>query len=285
MSRLKKALERCEAIRDGRDDGTVLSEREQLERDIGEVLKKEFPEMLGNKQKRIRLSYSRTKTVPVNSEKLEQNRVYAHLPDMKITEQIEMLRYQVIKSLRELNANTLMITSANHNEGKTFISANLAVSIAKNRDRTVMLVDADFNKRSYGSNRISSVFFGSDCTAGLSEYLQGTTELSEILINPGISRLTVLPRGSDLANSASFLGSVRMEGLIDELKSRYANERITLFDCPAFLSNADPLILSKFIDAVLLVVEPEKTQESALKRVMDMLKDKPIIGTVMNKAR
>lgn len=285
MSRLKKALERCEALREGNDCSTALSEREQLEQDISEVLKKEFPEMLGNKQKRIRLSYSRTKTVSLKPEMLKHNRVYAHLPDMKITEQIEMLRYQVIKSLKELNANTLMITSANHNEGKTFISANLAVSIAKNRDRTVMLVDADFKKRAHGSKRLSKVFFDTDSTAGLSDYLRGATELSEILINPGIPRLTVLPRGSGLSDSASFLGSARMEGLIDELKTRYANERITLFDCPAFLSNADPLILSKFIDAVLLVVEPEKTQESALTRVMDMLKDKPIIGTVMNKMR
>jgi non-specific protein-tyrosine kinase len=109
--------------------------------------------------------------------------------------------------------------------------------------------------------------------------------MSDVLINPGIPRLTLLPKGQGLPDSSSLLGSAKMEELVCEVKSRYSNERIILFDCSSFLSNADPLIISKYVDAVLLVVENEKTDIDSLQRMIDLLKDKQIIGTVMNKIR
>jgi len=97
--------------------------------------------------------------------------------------------------------------------------------------------------------------------------------------------LTILPSGKELPDSAAFLGSPKMEDMVYEMKSRYPSERILIFDCSSFLSSADSLILSKFVDAVLLVVENEKTEINALQRMTELLKDKIIVGTVMNKSR
>lgn len=302
MSRLLKALERSKALRE-KDSGNLgvpkvsnvalsndsgnpaLSERKQLEYDISELLRREYPEILKSRQKRIRLSYSKTQTIDADAKTLLRNRVFAHKPEHKVTEQIEILRFQVLKTLDQLNANSLMITSATPGEGKTFISSNLAVSIVQNLDRTVMLIDADLRNRTRRYQCIANIFFNSYDGAGLSDYLLGTANISDVLINPGIPRLTLLPRGQELLDSPTLLESAKMEDLVSEMKSRYSNERIILFDGSSFLSNADALILSRLVDAVLVVVESEKVRIDELTKMIDLLKEKQIIGTVINKFR
>jgi non-specific protein-tyrosine kinase len=281
-------------LRDSRDlalafsqesgDG-ALSEREQLEYDIYELLRKEFPEDLDSRQKQIKLSYTKTQTIRTESEILLRNRVFTHLPDLKITEQIEMLRFQVLKKLDEINGNCLMVTSANPGEGKTFISTNLAVSMAQVLDRTVMLIDANLRNHTRRRKGIANIFYNSYSGAGLSDYLLGTASMSDILINPGIPRLTLLPRGQGTLDSPALLESAKMEKLISEMKSRYSTERIILFDGSSFLPNADALILSRFIDGVLVVVENEKTTIDEVRRTVDLLEEEQIVGTVMNKSR
>jgi non-specific protein-tyrosine kinase len=285
MSRLRKALKRSKALREENSCDLALSEREQLEYDIAELLSRECPEILGSKQKRIRLSYSKTKTIKADPEILLRNRIYYHTQESEVTKQIEKLRFQVLKKLEQMNVNSLMITSANHGEGKTFISTNLAVSIAQKLDRTVMLIDADLRNRTCRHQGVANIFFHSYNGAGLSDYLRGTARMADILINPGIPRLTLLPKGQGLLNSPSLLESAKMEELVFEMKSRYSNERIILFDCPSLLANADALIISRFVDAVLIVVENEKTHVNSLQRTIALLEDQQIIGTVMNKSR
>ena len=285
MSKLKKAIERSMAERQEPAPFSGMSDREQLEHEIRQLLSNECPEMLGTMKKQIRLSYSKTITIKADMENLLRNHVYAIMQDIEITKQIEILRAQVLDKLKKMNANCLMVASANHREGKTFISTNLAISIAQNLDRTVMLVDADLRNRSYKQCNMGSIFFNSRNKAGLSDYLSGGASIEDLLVNPGIPRLTVLPSGKALPDSTSFLGSPKMEALIDEMKSRYSKERILIFDCSSFLSNADPLVLSRFVDAVLLVVENERTEIDALRRVIELLKDRQILGIVMNKTK
>jgi non-specific protein-tyrosine kinase len=105
------------------------------------------------------------------------------------------------------------------------------------------------------------------------------------LLNPGIEKLTILPGGKSLPNSAELLGSARMESLVFEMKNRYRDDRIIVFDSSSLLLSSDPLVFSRFVDGILLVVEAEKTSPNDLKRVMELLKDDVIIGTVMNKVK
>ena len=110
-------------------------------------------------------------------------------------------------------------------------------------------------------------------------------ELQDLFINPGIERLILLPAGRPLPNSAEMLGSPRMEMLVNDIKCRYPKDRILIFDSSSLLTSADPLVLTRYVDGILLVVEEEKTTTEDLKKVMELLNDKPVIGTVMNKSK
>ena len=113
----------------------------------------------------------------------------------------------------------------------------------------------------------------------------GQSEISELLLNPGIERLVLLPAGRPLPNSAELLGSPRMVRLVNDIKSRYTDERIIIFDCPSILSCADPMVLARYVDGILLVVEEEKTKSDDIEKTMELLKDKPVFGTLLNKSK
>jgi non-specific protein-tyrosine kinase len=301
MSKIKKAMARSKAqqarldwnngaaggsvatVGDPGESAKAFSERVKLENDIRQLLREEYPDELGRMQKEIKLVYTQTRTVHTDPERLKDNGVFALCNDMDVTKQIEILRAQVLKKLKQLNANSLMITSANHKEGKTFTSTNLAVSIAQNLDRTVMLVDTDLRNRSYKRRNMANILLNAEDRPGLSDYLLGNAKIEDILVNPGIPRLTILPSGRALPDSAVNLGSPKMEELIFDMKSKYSTERVLIFDCSSFLTNADPYVLSRYVEAVLLVVENEKTDLKDLKRMVGMLKDNQIVGTVLNK--
>ena len=301
MSKIKKAMERSKAqrarldwvdergnrnvtvVKNQGESARALSERVKLENDIRQLLRTEHPEELGTMQKEIKLIYTQTRTVKTDPQILKDNGIFALSHDMDVTKQIEILRAQVLKKLKQMNANCLMVTSANHREGKTFTSTNLAVSIAQNLDRTVMLIDTDLRNRKYKHRNMANVFLNSGDRPGLSDYLHGYAKLEDLLVNPGIPRLTILPSGRAAPDSAALLGSPKMEELIFDMKSKYSMERVLIFDCSSFLTNADPYVLSRYVDAVLLVVENEKTGLKDLERMIAMLKDNQIVGTVLNK--
>jgi non-specific protein-tyrosine kinase len=92
-----------------------------------------------------------------------------------------------------------------------------------------------------------------------------------------------MPAGRPLPNSAELLGSPRMVNLVNDITNRYANDRIVIFDCASLLSCADPLILSRYVDSILLIVEEERTTSEDITQAMELLKNKRIIGTVLNK--
>jgi Mrp family chromosome partitioning ATPase len=75
-----------------------------------------------------------------------------------------------------------------------------------------------------------------------------------------------------------------MGALADDIRSRYRSDRIILIDSPSLLCT-DPIVLSNYVDGILLVVEDEKTNTEDIKRMMDLMKGKPVIGTVLNKAK
>ncbi|MCK5204290.1 MAG: hypothetical protein KAR15_10470, partial [Desulfobacterales bacterium] len=71
---------------------------------------------------------------------------------------------------------------------------------------------------------------------------------------------------------------------VNDIKTRYANDRIVIFDCASLLSCADPLVLTRYVDGILMVVEEDRTTSEDLKKAMELLKHKPVIGTVLNKS-
>lgn len=278
MSKLKKALEKAREERVG--VGAPDPEKKGFPIPDPLLMKTSEPNANGE----IRVTYSKTQIQNISPTTLKRNRIFSLFQEHEMTDEVKMLRTQILNKLKEIEGNTLLITSANPGEGKTFLTINLGVSIVQQLQQTVLLVDADLRNPSQKHQNFSRDFFGIETQKGLSDYLLGQAEVSDILLNPGIERLTILPAGKPLLNSAELLGSARMKALAHDIRSRYRLDRIILIDSPSLLCT-DPIVLSSYVDGVLLVVEDEKTSSDDIKRAMELLKDRPVIGTVLNKSK
>jgi protein-tyrosine kinase len=275
MSRLKKALEKA------KQDFTNIQVYKTEKPESSEEPALEHESII---QPETKIDYSQTKVHPVSHEVLRDNKLFALFSKYKVNDQIKTLRTQILKKLDKIGGTTMMITSANPGEGKTFTSINLGISIAQEINRTVLIVDADLKNPAKNHYDFATDFFSINAETGLADVLLGNIKLNEALINPGIEKLTILPGGYYLHNSAELLGSPQMELLVKELKTRY-KDRIIIFDTPAILTCADPIQLSKFVESVLFVVEEEKTSAEDIRQSMKLLSDNNIIGMILNKSK
>jgi len=175
------------------------------------------------------------------------------------------------------NANMIMVTSALAGEGKTFTSINLAMSIATEMDRTVLLVDADVAKPDVTAR------LGVAAEKGLIDVLldDGLT-LPDVLLRTDIPKLTLLPSGSRHVHSTELLASERMRQLTLELSSRYS-DRIVIFDTPPLLLTSEARVLAGLMGQIVLVVEESITPQHFVKEAAESLQDNEIVGIVMNK--
>ena len=279
MSKLKKALEKAKEAR-GFENQDLYKDNKKLKPSADD---NSFNGTASRPE--LEICYSDTKTKKIDDSILKRGKVISLFHDIDKIEQIKTLRTQVLNHLNQIGGNSILITSANPYEGKTFTAINLGVSIAQELDRTVLIVDADLRKHPGQHKDFALDFFGTDMTEGLSNYLLGQAEISDLLLNPGIDRLVLLPAGRPLPNSAELLGSPRMVMLVNDIKSRYENDRIIIFDAPSILTCADPLVLTRYVDGILLIVEEERTKSNDIQKTMELLKDKPVFGTLLNKSK
>jgi exopolysaccharide/PEP-CTERM locus tyrosine autokinase len=222
--------------------------------------------------------YTQTRTAKVSKSYLQEKRVIAGIAQNAYTEAYKILRTQILQRLREKNWNSLAVTSAGVNEGKTLTAINLAISLAMEVNYSVLLVDADLRHPSVHT------YFGFNAERGLSDYLTADMPLSELLIHPAdIPRFVLLPGGKPLSNSSEMLNSPKLVRLVEEMKARYPS-RIILFDLPPLLSAADALAFSPYVDAALLVIEEGKTQAQDVQHAVGLLQGTTLIGTVLNKS-
>jgi capsular exopolysaccharide synthesis family protein len=231
-----------------------------------------------NVASKLDIRYTQTRQVEPSGELLRDNRVIAGVRDDERVEPYLQLRTQVLKKLRDNNWTTLAITSPNDNAGKTHVAVNLAIALAQEVNQTVLLVDLDLRDPDVHAT------LGLDTELGLVDYLEGKSELGEILVNPGYDRLVVLPCTPQGAYSSEVLSSPQMLDLHNELVSRYES-RIIIYDLPALLRNDDALVYTPIVDATLMVVEDGATSDDDLARAMQLLEGNNLIGTVLNKVR
>ncbi len=237
------------------------------------------------RRKDVLVRYSKTKVQINDPVMLKNNRVLSMFEDLETTNQFKFLRTQVLKRLKDIGGNSILVTSANPCEGKTFTSINLGVSIAKEFDRTVLIIDADIRRPLQKHTDFSTEFFSLKVEKGLTDYLKGNADIEDILINPGIDKLTLIPAGKLVDNSPELLNSVKMEEMMKDIRSRYSSDRLIIVDGPAILHFPDAMILSKYVDGVLAVIESEKTSNEQLKKMVNNLAESTIIGTVLNKKK
>lgn len=175
------------------------------------------------------------------------------------------------------NANLIMVSSSKPNEGKTFVSINLALSIALEQDKTVLLVDADVLRPSLYRE------LGVPETSGLIEYLLGDGDISSSIFNTNIEKLKIIPAGEPHHLSNELLASDKMISLANELSARYP-DRIVIFDSPPLIGVTETHVLANLMGQAIVVVEESKTKIADVQKATETLNENLAVGIVINKA-
>jgi protein-tyrosine kinase len=200
----------------------------------------------------------------------------------RISEEFRLVQRQIIRSAFGPGAepgfsNLLMVTSARPGEGKSFMSTNLAGSIARQGDHHVLLVDAD-------SKRDSICYsLGLAQARGLLD-LAANPKLdpAPLIVKTPIERLSILPVGRERERSAELFSTKEMTRLIQSLGRRYA-DRLLILDAPPCLSTSDPAVLAQVVGQILFVVEADRTQRDEIEASLDLIQACPTITMVLNK--
>jgi len=209
---------------------------------------------------------------------LQHNIITLTANHYELSERFQLFKTQILTKTQISGDRTILVTSCTDGEGKTFTAVNLAITLAREIDQSVLLVDVNFRHPSV----ISA--FGIQTTEGLTDYLLHNKSIPDLLISPGIEKMTILPLGNALKNPTEMLGSLKMQHLIEEMKNRY-HDRYIVFDGPSILTSVDTLVLSKYIDKTLLVVESGKVAPQQLSDAIKRLGEEKILGIVFNKGK
>ncbi len=225
------------------------------------------------------IEYSQTKLLEGQVEHQRENRILSAMAHSQYADAFKILSTQVMQRMVENHWNSLIVTSVGADEGKTTTAINLGISIAREIEYSVLLVDGNLRKPELHN------YFGIKPEIGLSDYLTSDLDLADVLVRPNdIDHFVLLPGGQPLLNSTEMLGSPKMCTLAEELKNRYP-KRIIIFDMPPVLNVADTVSFSPCVDSALLVVEDDVTKETELQQAIDLMSVTNIIGTVLNKVK
>ncbi len=197
-------------------------------------------------------------------------------PESLAAEHFKVLRASIFHPRDGRKIKSIMITSAMEQEGKTFVAANLAVSIAQSVNPHVLVIDSDCRRPNFHN------MVGMENRQGLTEYLQEQDRpLSDFLAKASIPKLTVLTAGQPVRNPSELMTSDRMSALLKETRERY-EDRFVLVDSPPALLAAETITLSKFVDAVILVIRYGKAEREAVEEAINRIGKEKIFGTIFN---
>jgi exopolysaccharide/PEP-CTERM locus tyrosine autokinase len=202
----------------------------------------------------------------------------------QLAEEFRVIKRPLVNNALGVNsgidrANLILICSSLPGEGKTFVSINLALSIANERDKNVLLIDADVEKPSVSKH------LGIKQSPGLIEYLEDeTVNFADILLKTDLANLSVIPAGKRHKYSTELLSSQRMYLFAEEISKRY-KDRIVIFDSPPLLVATQALVLSELVGQVVLVIGAESTQQTIVAESVAKLAECDVVMTLLNKTR
>ena len=225
-----------------------------------------------------------SQTLNVDLDRLRKQNVI--MPDGErtpISESFRRIKRHILANVANPDAgpgtNLVMIASSLPKEGKTFCTINLAISIAMEMDRTVLLVDADVARPSV----TTALGMESNTEQGLMDVLlDRNIDLASVLCKTNIGNLSVLPAGTSHARATELLASEAMRALLQEMAERY-RDRIILFDSPPLLVTSEACVLAGHMGQILIVVEAGKTTEGTLQDALGRIESSNVVGVLLNK--
>jgi protein-tyrosine kinase len=175
------------------------------------------------------------------------------------------------------DANLVAVVSALPGEGKTFTCLNLCLSIARERDWSVVLVDGDCSKP-----HLTRMFSAED-KPGLIDLLKDPTQSFDSLVMPtDVPGFSLLPAGSHDHHASELLASRRMDELCAELSGRPG--RMVVFDSSPLLLTTEAAVLASKVGQVLFVVKANQTPQEAVKAALEKVDHAKAIGCVLNQS-
>lgn len=212
-----------------------------------------------------------------SGDKIKKRNLIAYSsPDSLISEQYRTIRTNIKFSAVSKKRNIIMITSPTTGEGKSTTAANLAVSMAQNKEK-VLLIDANLRNPS-----IHSIFKISN-KVGLTSILSGSLQpsLEETVFKTGMGNLDVLTSGPIPFNPGEVIGLKVMQNFLTKCEMLYD---LVLIDSPSILEVTDTKILANYCNGIVLVFNSGKTELKnalATKRILEFVEDK-VVGVILN---
>jgi Mrp family chromosome partitioning ATPase len=210
---------------------------------------------------------------------LESTRIVAHNGSSPHGRYFDMLRTQVLQEFDRNSWQFLAVTSPTAGCGKTVTACNLALSIARLPERSVLLVDFDLQKPKV------SEYLGLKREQGVLSVLEGAATLPETVVRVSMGRtnMLVLPGEVCQHGSSEWMASQTMSTLLQAIRTEFRS-RIVIFDLPPILVGDDVLSILPHMDATLFVAAVGSTSVAQIKECKKHLKGTSVVRMVVNKA-
>ena len=242
----------------------------------------------GNVVRMSAAKIEQSKSAPAEPERAQGSALFTdgeldpHLAEILVSnspaaERFRMLytRLRVTEKISQKPLKAIMVTSPEPLDGKSLITAGLAISIARGINESVVLVDCDLRAPTQHKR------FGLHPKHGLSEYLTSGTQADYYLMPTCIQKLTLFPGGKRPPNPAELIQSAKMRQLVEGLRSR-GDDQYILFDTPPDQVSAETTSLAHLMDGVLIVVRSGKTPKERIRETIESIGRERIIGIVFN---
>lgn len=223
-------------------------------------------------------SEAQFREVNLSQAHLEHSRIIAHAVGTRTGRYYDMLRTQVLQEMDKNSWQFLAVTSPTAECGKTVTACNLAMSIARLPERSVLLVDMDMHKPMVAN------YLGLKKEAGLVSILKHRTPIGSTVVQAsiGASKLLVLPGEAAASTSSEWMASQTIATLLQTMKRDFRS-RIVIFDLPPILIGDDVIAILPRMDAVLLVAGVGTTSVADIKASQRHLQRSNVVRVVVNK--
>jgi protein-tyrosine kinase len=217
--------------------------------------------------------------VMLSAPHLESNRIIAHDIADSRSRSFDMLRTQILQPMDMKSWHILGVTSPTAGCGKSVVSINLALSIARQPDRSVLLIDLDLQKPKIAN------YLGLQCNEGVLSVLEGRINLTSAIIPTTIRKqqLLVLPCEAATLRSSEWMASRQMNAMLQEVRRNFPGWTV-IIDFPPILASDDVITILPQIDCVLFVIGAGLSTKSEIKECNKHLDTASVVRVVVNKS-
>lgn len=249
-----------------------------------------IPRFKINKRQKRSIGHGKTKEYPYNKTMLPA----LFKPGDPLSDSFRMLSVQLEQHPADIRRQSILVTSTLDREGKSFVAANLALTLAF-QEKKVVLVEANFRYPSlaslFGLPALSGLMETlieekrlDECIVTITDLLLGSLPIKELIQKNGIDNFSLIPFGSFPSNPGELLASSSMRDLLQRLRDEYDH---IIIDTPSAVHVSDPIVLSKYCDGVILVYQSDKASRHRLVTTIQSLENTgtPFLGLVLNQWR